>query len=83
MTTIYIIVGILVIAGISLLYAYKVGKLTDKDGDFIPDELEQRVERVKEEVKDVVDAVKEVGNQIGDIPSAVKGKPRTGRKPKN
>ena len=82
MNTVLIILGIVAILGFALLWSYKTGKLTDKDGDFIPDELEERVERVKEEVKDVVDAVKEVGNQIGDIPSAVKGKPRTGRKPK-
>ena len=82
MTTVYIILGIVAIVAFALLYGYKTGKLTDKDGDFIPDELEERVERVKEEVQDVAKAVKEVGNQIGDIPKAVKGKPRTGRKPK-
>ena len=82
MTTVYIILGIVAIVAFALLYGYYTGKLTDKDGDFIPDELEERVERVKEEVQDVAKAVKEVGNQIGDIPKAVKGKPRTGRKPK-
>lgn len=80
MTTLYIVLGIVAILGFALLWSYKTGKLTDKDGDFIPDELEERVERVKEEVNDVVDAVKEVGNQIGDIPKAAKGKPRPGRK---
>ena len=50
MTGVYIILGILAILGFSLLYAYKTGKLTDKDGDFIPDELEERFERVKEEI---------------------------------
>jgi len=82
MTTVYIILGIVAILGFSLLYAYKTGKLTDKDGDFIPDELEDRAKRVKEEFDDIMDAIEEVGNQIGDIPKAVKGKPRTGRKPK-
>jgi peptidoglycan hydrolase CwlO-like protein len=83
METIYIILGILLIIGTALLYAYKTGKLTDKDGDFIPDELEERIERVKEELVDVKNAIKEVGNQIGDIPKAIKGETRTGRKPNN
>tara|TARA_R110000803_G_scaffold38327_7_gene82773 strand:- start:1269 stop:1520 length:252 start_codon:yes stop_codon:yes gene_type:complete len=80
MTGVYIILGVLVIVGVSLLVGYKTGKITDKDGDFIPDELEERVARVKEELVDVKNAIKEVGNQIGDIPKAVKGETRTGRK---
>ncbi len=81
MTGVYIILGVLVIAGIALLVGYKTGKITDKDGDFIPDELEDRAKRVKEEFDDIIDAIEEVGNQIGDIPKAVKGEPRKGRKP--
>ena len=46
-------------------------------------EVERRAKRVKEELKDVVKAAKEVGNQVGDVAKASKGKPRTGRKPKN
>ena len=80
MITLYIVLGIVIVLGIALLYGYKTGKITDKDGDFIPDELEEKAKRVKEEVKDVVEAVKEVGNQIGDIPKAIKGQPRPGRK---
>ena len=83
MTTLYIILGIVAILGFSLLYGYYTGKITDKDGDFIPDELEERAERVKEEFDDIINAIEEVGNQIGDIPKAVKGQPRKGRKPKN
>ena len=45
-------------------------------------EIKQRAQTVVQEMKDVGAAVKEVGNQIGDIPSAVAGKTRTGRKPK-
>jgi hypothetical protein len=44
--------------------------------------LKKEHKRVVQEMKDVGAAVKEVGNQIGDIPSAVAGKTRTGRKPK-
>lgn len=82
MTTVYIILGIVAILGFALLYGYKTGKITDKDGDFIPDELEDRAKRVKEEFDDIMDAIEEVGNQIGDIPKAIKGETRTGRKPK-
>jgi len=83
MTIVYIIVGAAILTGTLLLIAYKTGKLTDKDGDFIPDELEDRAKRVKEEFEDIMEAIEEVGNQIGDIPKAVKGEPRKGRKPKN
>lgn len=45
-------------------------------------ETKRRAKRVAEETADVVKAVKEVGNQAGDVVKAAKGKPRTGRKPK-
>ena len=37
---------------------------------------------VKKELIDVVNAAKEVGNQVGDVGAAVKGKKRQGRKKK-
>jgi methyl-accepting chemotaxis protein len=46
-------------------------------------ETKKRAARVKEEVEDVVKAVKEVGKQMSDIPDAVKGKARKGRKKKS
>jgi F0F1-type ATP synthase membrane subunit b/b' len=71
-----------------LVYMY-TGKIKDADRDMIADsaeeaaaEIKERAKRVVQEMKDVGAAVKEVGNQIGDIPSAVTGKTRTGRKPK-
>jgi hypothetical protein len=71
-----------------LIYLY-TGKIKDTDRDMIADsaeeaaaEIKERAQRVVQEMKDVGTAVKEVGNQIGDIPSAVTGKTRTGRKPK-
>jgi len=45
-------------------------------------EIKERAKRVVQEMQDVKDAVKEVGNQLGDIPAAVAGKTRTGRKKK-
>jgi len=97
MKTILVIIGILaLLAGIYYFAFYKRGKINDRDGDLIPDEVEDAVEdvkevakevkrrakRVKEEVKDVVDAAKEVIDQAGDVAAAAKGKTRRGRKPK-
>tara|TARA_A100001035_G_C27657167_1_gene442049 strand:+ start:79 stop:378 length:300 start_codon:yes stop_codon:yes gene_type:complete len=95
------IIGLIVlvlVVGAAVYYFgfYKKGKINDRDGDYIPDEVEDAVEDVKEvakevkrraknvkkELKDVVDAAKEVGNQVGDVAAAAKGKPRRGRKPK-
>ena len=45
-------------------------------------ELKVSKKRKQKEIKDVVDAAKEVGNQIGDVGAAVKGKKRQGRKKK-
>ena len=44
-------------------------------------ETKSRAKSVYKEAGDVVDALKEVGNQIGDIPKAAAGKKRPGRKP--
>ena len=95
------IIGLIVVLlaiGAAVYYFgfYKRGKINDRDGDFIPDEIEdaadkvkgaakevkRRAKNVKKEIKDVVDAAKEVGNQMGDIGAAVKGKKRQGRKKK-
>jgi beta-lactam-binding protein with PASTA domain len=70
----------------------KKGLLKDDDNNFIPDvaeetfkkakkEFRSRVKEVYKEGEDVVDSIKEVGNQIGDIPKAISGKKRPGRKP--
>ena len=92
-----LIVVILVIgAAVYYFGFYKKGKINDRDGDYIPDEIEDAVEDVKDgvkevkrraknvknELKDVVNAAKEVGNQIGDVCAAVKGKKRQGRRKK-
>ena len=97
MNTILIILAILAIgAGVYYFGFYKQGKINDRDGDFIPDEVEDAVEdvkkvaktvkrrakRVKEELGDVADAIKEVGKQSKDVVKAAKGTPRKGRKPR-
>ena len=95
------IIGIVVVVlavGAAVYYFgfYKKGKINDRDGDYIPDEVEDAVEdvkkvakevkrrakNVKQELKDVADATKEVLNQAGDVAAAAKGKTRRGRKPR-
>ena len=91
MNTILIILGLLVVAaGVYYYGFYQQGKINDRDGDFIPDEIEdtvkevkRRAKRVKQEVKDVVDAAKNVVDQADDVVQAAKGKSRRGRKPRN
>ena len=92
MNTITIILAIIatlsILLNFYLIYLY-TGKIKDTDRDMIADvaeeaaaEIKQRAQTVVQEMKDIGAAVKEVGNQIGDIPSAVTGKTRSGRKPK-
>ncbi len=45
-------------------------------------EIKKRYKLTAQEFKDVADAVKEVGNQLGDIDDALKGGARKGRKTK-
>ena len=43
-------------------------------------EMKNRAKATASEIKDVGTALKEVGNQLGDIDDAVRGKKRRGRK---
>ena len=45
-------------------------------------EIQRRYKLTAAELKDVAKAIKEVGNQIGDIDNALAGKARKGRKNK-
>ena len=63
-------------------FADKVAKDTTDKINAVLDEAESRIEAIVTESKDVAKAVKEVGNQIGDIPKAAAGKKRAGRKQK-
>ena len=45
-------------------------------------EIKKRYKLTAKELQDVAKAIKEVGDQIGDIPDAIKGKARSGRKTK-
>ena len=44
------------------------------------EEVKKRAKLTHEELHDVIKAIKEVGNQVDDIPGALKGKGRKGRK---
>jgi|TARA_R100001086_G_scaffold220143_1_gene137011 hypothetical protein len=45
-------------------------------------EIKKRYKLTAQELADVASAIKEVGNQLGDIDDALKGKARKGRKSK-
>lgn len=86
------LVVVLVVIGAAVYYFgfYKKGKINDRDGDFIPDEIEDAVEDVKETVKEVKrraknvkKEIKDVVEQTKDVVDAAKGKKRRGRKPKS
>ena len=89
MTILFIIAIVEAIAIVYLVMLHS-GKIKDADGDFIADSVEAKVEevqanavnklnRLKAELKDVATSIKEVGNQLEDLPKSLKGK-RAGRK---
>jgi nitrogen fixation-related uncharacterized protein len=87
MLLIYIIIAAIVIAVAATYFMVKSGKIEDKDGNGIPDVVDEKIEdvkhkaqRIKEEVGDVIEASKEVVAQIKDIKGAAKGETRKGRK---
>ena len=97
MKTILVIIGVLaVLAGVYYFAFYRKGKINDRDGDLIPDEVEdavedvkevakevkQRVKNVKKEFQDVKASAKDLVKQSKDVVDAAKGKKRRGRKPK-
>ncbi len=96
MTTIIVILVLAAVAVGTVIYFQKSGKIADKDGDLIPDVIEEKVEEVKEvvkevkvraqrvaeEAKDVAQFAKEVVKQSKDVVNAAKGNgSRRGRKP--
>ena len=95
MTAVIVIIAFLLFFGL-IIYLEKTKIVEDKDGNLIPDVIEEKVEEVKEvvkevkvrakrvveEVKDVATAAKEVVNQSKDVVNAAKGNGfRRGRKP--
>jgi len=63
------------------LWAYMWGLTTvDEKAKSTGKEMVRRARNLTKELQDVGIAIKEVGNQIGDIDDAVMGKKRKGRK---
>jgi hypothetical protein len=95
MTTVLLILLALVVAGAIAFFLMKKGKIEDKNGNNIPDVIEEKIEDVKEvvkvvkervkrvveETKDVAEAAKKVVKQSKDVVNATKGGSRKGRKP--
>ena len=93
MLTFWIIVGVIVAAGIAYAIFYKQGKINDADKDFIPDEVEEVVEdikdtakevkrrarRVKEELADVKASAKDLAGEVKDVVEAASGKSKKRR----
>ena len=76
MNTILIILGILAVGAAVYFYFYKTGKINDRDGDYIPDEIEDKADDVKEAVKEVKSKVKRrakrVKEELSDVKDAIK-----------
>jgi hypothetical protein len=66
---------VIVISAVYYFEFYKKGKINDRDGDYIPDEIEDTIEDVKKHAKEVKRRVKNVKNELGDVVDAAKGKP--------
>jgi molybdopterin biosynthesis enzyme MoaB len=89
MTTFIVILVLAAVITATAIYLKKTKIYEDKDGNLIPDAIEEKVEEVKvrakritEEIKDVAAAAKEVVNQSKDVVSVAKGGgSRRGRKP--
>ena len=63
------------------MWAYLWSKTTiDEKAVATVKEIKKRYKLTAEELSDVAKAIKEVGNQLGDIDDAIAGKARKGRK---
>lgn len=94
MSTLIVIIAFLLFAAV-LVFLDKKKVFEDKDGNSIPDVIDEKVEevkevvkevkvraqRIKEEADDVIIATKEVVAQSKDVVNAAKGGSRRGRKP--
>jgi len=63
------------------VWNWLLGKTTiDEKAIATVKEIKRRYKLTSDELRDVAKAIKEVGNQIGDIDNALKGEERKGRK---
>ena len=63
-TFLIILLFLAVAAGVYYFGFYKQGKINDRDGDFIPDEVEDAVEDVKQKVEDVKEDVEKTVKEV-------------------
>ena len=76
MKTILIILLILAaVAGAVWVGTKFFGLTKDTDGDGIPDEVEDAIDDAKATVKEIKTRAKNVKKELGDVVSAIKGKP--------
>ena len=83
MQTILIILAVIAVSAAVYYFGfYKQGKINDRDGDLIPDEIEDAVEDVKKvaktvkrRAKQVKAELKDVAGELQDVVQAIKGKP--------
>ena len=66
------LIVVLVAVGAAVYYFgfYKKGKINDRDGDFIPDELEDAAVKVKNTAKEVKRRAKNVKKELKDVVEA-------------
>ena len=83
MKFILFILVVLLVGAFTVVYYIKKGKIADRDGDLIPDVVEDTIEDVKSTAKEIKRRAKRVVEESKDVADAVKGKKRRGRKPKN
>jgi len=79
-TILFILGGITILVGV-IYYFMKSGKIADKDGNLIPDVVEDAVEDVKKTAKEVKARAKNVAKEAKDVVDAVKGTPKKRKKP--
>jgi gas vesicle protein len=86
MTTILVILGILAVGAAVIYFLTKSGKIEDKDGNFIPDVIEDKFDDIKEDISETIQKaktrvkkvkaeLKDVREELSDVVSAIKGKP--------
>jgi beta-lactam-binding protein with PASTA domain len=81
MNTILIIVGVLAVAVGIVIYLQKTGKIEDKDGDLIPDVIEEKVEEAKQVVKKAKAKVEKAKAIVAEAEAVVNKTVKAKRKP--
>lgn len=73
------IIALLMIAGVVYYLKWYLPKAGDVNKNNIPDHIDARISRAKEEVKDALKQFEKGLEELSDIKPALQGKPRRGR----